>query len=149
MVRIVLFLLSLGPACLPPVMHETWLVSDYYDSGWVADAEDNICGLSDLRTVRQPGVVDWDALMDATAEMRKLKREKIKKDSPEGVILVTKAESKCMKACTKQMRKTKVDSMWKKISHSSKLPWEQTDSVIDLIKNEEKKTVLFKWKETV
>ena len=115
---------------------------------WVAEAEDNICGVKELRMVRQPGVVDWGALMDSTAEMVKLKREGIKKDSPEGVMLITKAEDKCKKACVKQMRKTKVDSMWKKISHNSKLPWEQTDSVIDIIKNEQKKAVLFKWRET-
>lgn len=37
---------------------------------WVADAEDNICGLSDLRMIRQPGVVDWIALMDSTSEIK-------------------------------------------------------------------------------
>jgi hypothetical protein len=78
----------------------------------------------------------------------KLKREGIKRDSPEGVTLIAKAEDKCKKACVQQMRKTKVDSMWKKISHQSKLPWEQTDSVIDIIKNEQKKSVLFKWRDT-
>ena len=114
----------------------------------VADAEDNICGLSDLRMVRQPGVVDWTALMGATSEMKKIKKEGIKKDSPEGVLLITKAESKCRTACVKQMRKTKVDSMWKRITHKTKLPWEQTDAVIDIIKNEQKKAVLFKWRET-
>ena len=113
---------------------------------WVADAEDNICGLSDLRMIRQPGVVDWLALMNATSEIKKINREGIKRDSPEGIILITKAEEKCRIACVKQMRKTKVDSMWKRITHQSKLPWEQTDAVIDIIKNEQKKSVLFKWK---
>ena len=140
------FLLGFGTACLPPVMEHTFMVDDAIE--WVAEAEDNICGVKELRMVRQPGVVDWGALMDSTAEMVKLKREGIKKDSPEGVMLITKAEDKCKKACVKQMRKTKVDSMWKKISHNSKLPWEQTDSVIDIIKNEQKKAVLFKWRET-
>ena len=115
---------------------------------WVADAEDNICGLSDLRMIRQPGVVDWLALMNATSEIKKINREGIKRDSPEGIILITKAEEKCRIACVKQMRKTKVDSMWKRITHQSKLPWEQTDAVINIIKNEQKKSVLFKWRDS-
>ena len=115
---------------------------------WVAEAQDNICGLSALRMLRQPGVVDWIALMDSTSEMIKIKREGIRKDSPEGILLITKAEGKGSTACVKQMRKTTGDSMWKRITHESKLPWEQTDSVIDIINNEQKKAVLFKWRET-
>tara|TARA_A100001515_G_C4492733_1_gene183878 strand:+ start:148 stop:591 length:444 start_codon:yes stop_codon:yes gene_type:complete len=146
MVRVMSFFLGFITACLPPVVEHTFMVDSAIE--WVADAEDNICGLSDLRMVRQPGVVDWTALMGATSEMKKIKKEGIKKDSPEGVLLITKAESKCRTACVKQMRKTKVDSMWKRITHKTKLPWEQTDAVIDIIKNEQKKAVLFKWRET-
>ena len=140
------FLLGISSACLPPVMEHTFMVDSAIE--WVAEAEDNICGLSDLRMIRQPGVVDWVSLMNATSEMKKINREGIKKDSPEGIILITKAEEKCRTACVKQMRKTKVDSMWKRITHERKLPWEQTDAVIDIIKNEQRKAVLFKWRET-
>jgi hypothetical protein len=143
--KLIIFLIGLGTGCFPPILQNTFMVDDAIE--WIANTEDNICGVSDLRMVKQPGIVDWNALMDSTAEMRKIKREKIKKDSPAGVTLIAKAEEKCMKACLKQMRKTKVDSMWKNISHSSKLPWEQTDSVIDLIKNAEKKKVLVGWRE--
>tara|TARA_R100000458_G_C8261391_1_gene236872 strand:+ start:1370 stop:1801 length:432 start_codon:yes stop_codon:yes gene_type:complete len=141
-----IFFLGFITACLPPVIEHTFMVDSAIE--WVADAEDNICGLSDLRMIRQPGVVDWVALMEETSEMKKIKREGIKKDSPEGILLITKAEGKCRTACVKQMRKTKVDSMWKRITHESKLPWEQTDAVIDIINNEQKKAVLFKWRET-
>ena len=128
------------------MMEHTFMVDSAIE--WVADAEDNICGLSDLRMIRQPGVVDWLALMNATSEIKKINREGIKRDSPEGIILITKAEEKCRIACVKQMRKTKVDSMWKRITHQSKLPWEQTDAVINIIKNEQKKSVLFKWRDS-
>ena len=141
-----IFFLGFITACLPPVIEHTFMVDSAIE--WVADPEDNICGLSDLRMIRQPGVVDWVALMEETSEMKKIKREGIKKDSPEGILLITKAEGKCRTACVKQMRKTKVDSMWKRITHESKLPWEQTDAVIDIINNEQKKAVLFKWRET-
>ena len=142
-----IFLLGVVTGCLPPIIEHTFVVDDAIE--WFAETEDNICGVKELRMVRQPGVVDWSALMDATAEVAKIKREGIKRDSPEGITLIAKAEDKCKKACVKQMRKTKVDSMWKKISHNSKLPWEQTDSVIDIIKNEQKKSVLVRWKERV
>ena len=145
--KLIIFLLGLGTGCFPPLLHNTFMVDGPIE--WTAAAGDNICGVSELRMVKQPGVVDWAALMDSTAEMKKIKREKIRKDSPAGITLIAKAEEKCMKACLKQMRKTKVDSMWKQISHSSKLPWEQTDSVIDLIKKEEKKKVLVGWKKRV
>ena len=147
MVRLMLSFLGItAAACLPPIIEHTFMVDEAIE--WVADAQDNICGVKELRMVRQPGVVDWEALMSSTTEIIKLKREGIKRDSPEGVTLIAKAEDKCKKACVQQMRKTKVDSMWKKISHQSKLPWEQTDSVIDIIKNEQKKSVLFKWRDT-
>ena len=140
------FFLGFVTACLPPMIEHTFMVDSAIE--WVANEEDIICGLSDLRWIQNPGVVDWVALMDATSEMKKIKKEGIKKDSPEGISLITRAESKCRTACFKQMRKTKVDSMWKRITHKSKLPWEQTDAVIDIIKNEQKKSVLFKWRDS-
>ena len=111
---------------------------------WVADEEDIICGLTDLRMIQNPGVVDWTALMDATSEMKKIKKEGIEKDSPRGIVLITRAESKCRTACFKQMRKTKVDSIWKAISHPKKLPWDQTQAVIAIINNEKKKETVGK-----
>ena len=99
--------------------------------------------------VTQPGVVNWQKLLDSTPEMKKLEKEGIKKDSPKGVQLISEAETRCTKACVKQMRVAKVDSMWKNISHVSKAPWDQTHAVIALIKNGNKQEVLFRWKQEV
>ncbi len=147
MMRLALIVgLSLG--CLPPFMHKTFMVSEF-DSGWIATPADNICGVKEPRMVTQPGVVNWQQLMDSTPEMKKMKKEGIKKDSPKGAQLISEAESRCKRACVKQMRLARVDSMWKSISHVSKAPWDETHAVIRLIENENKKKVLFEWKERV
>jgi len=147
-VRLALVLaISLG--CLPPFMHKTFMVDEALDSGWIATPADNICGVKEPRMVKQPGVVNWRQLMDSTPEMKKMKKEGIKKDSPKGAQLISEAESRCKRACVKQMRVAKVDSIWKNISHVSKAPWDQTHAVIALINNGNKKEVLFRWKERV
>jgi hypothetical protein len=146
-VRLALVLaISLG--CFPPFMHKTFMVSEL-DSGWIATPADNICGVKEPRMVKQPGVVNWRQLMDSTPEMEKMKKEGIKRDSPKGAQLISEAESRCKRACVKQMRVASVDSMWKNITHVSKAPWDQTNAVITLMKNENKKEVLFRWKEKV
>ena len=147
MVRLVLALgLSLG--CFPPLLHNTFMVSEL-DSGWIATPADNICGVKEPRMVTQPGVVNWQQLMDSTPEMKKMKKEGIKRDSPKGAQLISEAQSRCKRACVKQMRVAKVDSMWKNISHVSKAPWDQTHAVIALMKNGNKKEILVRWKEKV
>jgi len=147
MVRLGLVLfLSLG--CFPPLLHHTFMYSEA-ESGWIATPADNVCGVKEPRMVKQPGVVNWKQLMDNTPEMKKMKKEGIKKDSPKGAQLISEAESRCKRACVKQMRVAKVDSMWKNITHVSKAPWDQTHAVITLMKNEGKKEVLFRWKERV
>ena len=136
MVRLALVVaLSLG--CFPPLLHNTIMVSQVdFDSGWIATPADNICGVKEPRMVTQPGVVNWQ-------------KEGIKRDSPKGAQLISEAQSRCKRACVKQMRVAKVDSMWKNISHVSKAPWDQTHAVIALIKNGNKKEILVRWKERV
>ena len=147
MVRLAL-VLAISLSCFPPIMHKTFMVSEL-DSGWIATPADNVCGVKEPRMVKQPGVVNWRQLMDSTPEMIKMKKEGIKRDSPKGAQLISEAESRCKRACVKQMRVASVDSMWKNISHVSKLPWDQTNAVISIIKNDNKKEVLFRWKEKV
>jgi len=147
MVRLALLLfISLG--CFPPLLDNTFMVREA-NSGWIASPADNICGVKEPRMVTQPGVVNWKQLMDNTPEMKQIKKDGIKKDSPKGAQLISEAESRCKRACVKQMRVASVDSMWKNITHVSKAPWDQTHAVIALMKNENKKEVLVRWKKQV
>ena len=85
---------------------------------WVADKDDNICGISDVRKISNPGVVDYDELWDATPEIKKLKKEGIDPDSAEGKALRNKAKTRITKACQKIQGEKGLCSVWKKISHS-------------------------------
>ena len=85
---------------------------------WVADKDDNICGISNTRKISNPGVVDYDELWDATPEIKKLKKEGIDPDSAEGKALRNKAKTRITKACQKIQGEKGLCSVWKKISHT-------------------------------
>ncbi|MBI5364394.1 MAG: hypothetical protein HZA53_14535, partial [Planctomycetes bacterium] len=44
---------------------------------WICDRADNICGLDDAKTLSNPAKVDYQKLLEATAEYKKIKDEKI------------------------------------------------------------------------
>jgi hypothetical protein len=47
------------------------------ETTWIVDRADNICGLDDPRMLSKPARVDYDALLAATPEMRRIKDDKI------------------------------------------------------------------------
>jgi len=56
--------------------------------GWVVDRADNICGIDDAKMLSKPAKVDYDALLKATPEMKKIKDDKIDPNSPQGIQLL-------------------------------------------------------------
>jgi len=86
-------------------------------SDWVVKSEDNVCGVSQARQITNPAKVDYEKLMSATAEMKELKREGIKRDSARGQTLVTKARDKVRQASKAVMNEKGHCSVWKKITH--------------------------------
>jgi len=86
-------------------------------SDWVVKSEDNVCGVSSARQITNPAKVDYEALMNATSEMKELKRAGIKRDSARGQALVTKARDKVRRAARSVMTEKQYCSVWKKISH--------------------------------
>ena len=86
-------------------------------TGWRAQAEDNIVGLRDPKKLSSPSLVDYSALMAATAEMKRIKREGIDETSPEGIQLKNRAASKVATACETVMNAEGHCSVWKTISH--------------------------------
>ena len=103
------------------------------DDDWIATPADNICGLKDPKQVRQPGIISWRQAMDATDEMKKIKREKIDKNSALGITLIEAATRKTRNACQRAMKDMNVDSVWKQISHVRKVPWDVTHKVIEIL----------------
>lgn len=84
---------------------------------WTGKTEDNICGLRDLSQVSNPVVIDFQACLDATPEMKKIKSEKIDPKSPEGIRLVTEATNRVTQACEAVQRANGYCSVWKSIRH--------------------------------
>ena len=114
------------PAALPAPAEDGLVAEDQ----WVADKDDNICGISDLKKVSNPGVVDYDELWEATPEIKKMKKEGIDPDSPEGKALRNEAKTRITKACQKIRKQDNLCSVWKAIKHTgSKKPTDITDEV--------------------
>ncbi|MBK7875795.1 MAG: hypothetical protein IPJ77_08595 [Planctomycetes bacterium] len=84
---------------------------------WICDRADNICGLDDSKMLSNPAKVDYDALLKATAEYKKIKDEKIDVNSAEGIQLRQKAAERVRDACEKVRTAKSYCSVWKTISH--------------------------------
>jgi hypothetical protein len=99
---------------------------------WICDRADNICGLDDAKTLSSPAKVDYDALLKATAEYKKIKDEKIDVNSAEGIQLRQKAAERVRDACEKVRVAKGYCSVWKTIKHTDgrSIP-DVTDAVKD------------------
>ncbi len=84
---------------------------------WIAKSTDNVCGLKEASQVSNPAVVDWQSLLEATPEVRKLRSEKIAEDSPEGIQLLTEASNRVTQACESLRTSQGHCSVWKSIRH--------------------------------
>ena len=86
-------------------------------SDWIAKEADNICGLRDPKTLSNPAKVDFDKLMKATPEMKRIDKEGIDPKSAEGIQLRAKAVDRVTKASKAVMGERGNCSVWKKIRH--------------------------------
>lgn len=87
-------------------------------TGWTVDRADNICGLDDPKTLSKPAKVDYDTLLRSTAEMKKIKDNKIDLNSPEGIQLRQAAVDRVRNAADKVRQAKGYCSVWKQISHT-------------------------------
>jgi hypothetical protein len=102
-------------------------------AGWQVDKGDNICGLDDARQLSNPVMVDYDRLLAATPEMKRLKDEKIDPNSSEGIQLRQKAVDRIREKCEALRVQKGYCSVWKAIRHTdNRTVTDVTDSVIAL-----------------
>jgi hypothetical protein len=87
-------------------------------AGWIVDRADNICGLDDAKMLSKPAKVDYDALLKATPQYKKIKDNKIDPNSPEGIQLRQEAANKVRDASDKIRQQEGYCSVWKTIKHS-------------------------------
>lgn len=84
---------------------------------WICDRSDNICGLDDPRMLSKPCKVDYDALLKATPEMKKIVNDKIDPNSSEGINLRQKAVDRIRDKAEAVRVAQGYCSVWKAISH--------------------------------
>jgi hypothetical protein len=101
-------------------------------SEWVANEDDNICGISDLKKVTNPAEVSYDRLLDATPQIQEMKRKGIDSDSAEGKALRKGAKTLITKTCELVRAAKGHCSVWRAISNKDKraIP-DITDEVIE------------------
>jgi len=87
-------------------------------AGWVVDRADNICGLDDAKMLSKPAKVDYDVLLRATPEMKKIKDEKIDPNSPQGIQLRQAAATRVQNAADKVRTAQGHCSVWKQVRHT-------------------------------
>lgn len=84
---------------------------------WIVDRADSICGLDDPKMLSKPAKVDYDAVLRATPEMRKMRDDKIDPASSEGIQLRQSAADRALKACDRVRQAQGHCSVWKAIRH--------------------------------
>lgn len=84
---------------------------------WVADEDDNICGIKDLKKISNPAKVDYDALWDATPQIKKMKEKKIDPESTEGKALRSEAKTLVTKSCELVRSAKGYCGVWKTIKN--------------------------------
>lgn len=107
-------------------------------AGWQASDGTNICGISDLRKVSNPAVVDYPTLLDTTPQAKRMKKEKIDPDSRLGRLLRREASSLILKKCQVVRKQHGHCGIWKEISHSDgRTVPDVTSDVSSVIQSEE------------
>lgn len=84
---------------------------------WILKAADNICGLRDASQLTHPAVIDFEACLDATPEMMRIRDQGIDPKSAEGIQLRTAAVTRLTDACEAVRGANSHCSVWKKIRH--------------------------------
>jgi len=85
------------------------------DKDWLVTQKDNICGLKSPEQLSKPAKVDYQELLDATPEMKKMRDDKVDRNTPEGIRLHTEAVNRVNAACEKIRLANGYCSVWKEI----------------------------------
>ncbi len=100
--------------------HQSAVGDDGRGTPYIVNKSDNICGLDEPRQLTNPAVVDYGALLAATPEAKKIKKNKIDPASSEGITLMMKGRSRVLKACESVRQSGSHCSVWKSIKRRNK-----------------------------
>lgn len=100
---------------------------------WVAKKSANLCGISNLKKVTHPAVVDYDALLAATPQVKEMKAKGIKPDSVAGKTLRKAARDLIVQKAPTVQKDGGYDGLWKAIEHKDGRSIDDvTQDIIDL-----------------
>ena len=88
------------------------------ERGWVAALDNNLCGLRDLNQLSNPAKLNYKRCLDATPEMKRVRKEGIKLTSPEGIQLKNAAATRVSTAASTIRKAGGFCSVWKAIKHN-------------------------------
>jgi hypothetical protein len=86
-------------------------------SDWIVDASDSICGLRDPEQLSKPAVVNFERCLAGTPELKRMKKEGIRPNTPEGIQLRTEAVDRVTNAANTVRKAGGFCSVWKSIEH--------------------------------
>lgn len=84
---------------------------------WVLRTADNICGLRDANQLTHPGLIDFEACLAATPEMKRIASQGIDPKSAEGIQLRNAAVTRVTNAAEAVRAAGGYCSVWKEIRH--------------------------------
>lgn len=110
-----------GPAEVHPAVLDSPVAAPSVDPEagrtWIVRSQDNICGLKVANQLSNPAQVDYSALLDATPQMKEMKRRGIRASSPEGIALKNAAVDSIATAADSVRSDAGHCSVWKSIRH--------------------------------
>lgn len=116
---LILFSLAFGGVAeAEPATRDSAACAAATEAKWVAEEDDNICGIKDLKKVSNPAKVDYDGLWDATPQIKKMKEKKIDPESTEGKALRSQAKTLITKTCELVRSAKGHCGVWKTIKNS-------------------------------
>jgi hypothetical protein len=96
---------------------DAFLPSTTESASWICDRADNICGLDDPRMLSKPAKIDYDLVLKATPEFKKMRDEKIDASSSEGIQLRQKGIDRVRERADSVRIAHGYCSVWKTIKH--------------------------------
>ena len=112
-----LLCMTLGAAHLDGLAGANAGNSGEFESGWIVDPTDNVCGLADPRMLSRPARVDHPFLLAATPEMKRIAQEGIDPNSPIGVMLRQRGIDRVLRSADRVREQEGYCSIWKRIRH--------------------------------
>ena len=111
-----------APTAIPSSEEVRTADDDGRGTPYIVDKSDNICGLDEPRALSNPAKVDYEALLEATAEVKLIRKRRINPESAKGIKLMTEARRQVLAACESVRSDESYCSIWKKISRRDKTP---------------------------